>query len=311
MNEAGDSYVAPISDPEVLETLIIKRRFYFSLRERGVPHPTTIFPDIDDVTDLGKKIVFPVLVKPSMSQLFSRRFGRKAFIASSKRELVRYLKLVQRNEIDVVVQEFVPGPDSNNYALDGYLDKKGRLLAFFARHVLRIWPISLGTNSACMSIPASKVSRMKETASEYLASIGYRGIYNAHFKVDARDNTGKLLEINARSVGGGGVGNMFPSECGVNLVLTAYLDALGEELDQIKEYETGASVLNSVNELMWISAMVAQGRFSLREWLSTTKGRRHWTIWARDDPRPLLAMYASLIAHAIRQRKKILGRLRV
>ena len=295
----------------VLETLIKKRKFYASLMEKQVPHPHTAFLGNGDLGKNVKNMDFPVLVKPSVSQIFSIQFGRKAFIANSNQELIKYLKLTKKHGIDVMIQEIVSGPPSNNYALDGYFDRHGRLVAFFPRRVLRIWPISLGLSSACVSVSLSKVFDMKETTERYLTYIGYRGIFNAHFKVDSHDGIPKLLEVNARSVGGGGVANTFPTACGVNFILTAYLDALGENITPTSTYKTNACVLNSKNEIMWIFTMAAQRKFSLREWLSTTAGKeKHWTHWARDDVKPFVASYLALAADVVKHRDKISERAR-
>ena len=72
-----DNYLTSISDKEVLETLIKKRKFYHSLMTKGVPHPMTLFPDLEKLKDICKKLPFPVFVKPSMSQIFSKKFSKK------------------------------------------------------------------------------------------------------------------------------------------------------------------------------------------------------------------------------------------
>jgi len=74
MSEISDYYLAPLSNQRVLETLINKRMFYHSLKEKGVLHPTTFYSDIEVA---GSKIAFPVFVKPSISHFFLRNFEKR------------------------------------------------------------------------------------------------------------------------------------------------------------------------------------------------------------------------------------------
>jgi len=276
--------VASISDKETLETLVKKTKFYHSLKTMGVPHPTTLFPSISENLKNIQETPFPVFVKPSLSQIFSQKFGKKGFIVNSKGELNRYLRLMDKYKIDVMVQEIVPGPATNHYLIDGYLDKNFTPVALFARRRLRMWPPSLGNSTICESVPISEVSDMKETLVEYLTSIGFRGIFNAEFKRDSRDNVCKLLEVNARSWWY----NSFPSTCGVNIILMAYLEAIGRTLKPVRHYEVGTKLIYFMEDIKWALSMFYQRKFSFRQWLSPMIGKRDWAIFARDDVNPFI-----------------------
>jgi predicted ATP-grasp superfamily ATP-dependent carboligase len=73
---------------------------------------------------------------------------------------------------------------------------------------------------------------MKQQLITYLQRIGYRGLFGEEFKLDPRDGVFKLLEINARSLGG----NYFTTQCGINDVFIAYRDAIGEEVAPATHY---------------------------------------------------------------------------
>jgi len=297
-----DKYVACISDREVIETLVRKKRFYHSLINRGVPHPRTLFPgEKESLTNIEDEVVFPVFVKPSVSQTFAMRFGRKGFVANSKEELNRYLSLMDKNQIDVMVQEIVAGPPTNHYFIDGYFDRNSRLLAIFARRRLRMWPLDFGNSTTCVSVPISEVVDMKETIIKYLASIGFRGIFSAEFKRDSRDNVGKLLEVNARSWWF----NSFPSACGVNIIFTAYLEAIGEVPENSGDYETGKYLIYFIEDLKCSIPMSIQGKLSFREWVSPMLGKKDWVIFANDDLRPFVMNLLQTLKDTVKQRKKI------
>ncbi|MGD8506733.1 MAG: hypothetical protein PVF15_08745 [Candidatus Bathyarchaeota archaeon] len=295
-----DSYLAPVSNPEVIETLVKKRKFYDSLIKKEVPHPLTLFPDLENLKEIVKKVSYPVFVKPSMSQTFFKKFGKKGFVAKSEKELNQHIKLMEKYQIDVMVQEIVSGPPTNHYFIDGYLDKNSRPLALFARRRLRMWPLSFGNSTACVSVPIPEVVNMKEAIMEYLASIGFRGIFSAEFKRDPRDGVGKLLEVNARSWWY----NSFPSACGVNIILTAYLEAIGKDVKSVQKYETGINLIYFTEDLKWLLATFVQGKPSFREWLSSIIGKKDWVVLAKDDPNPFI-MNIERVAADFANRKRI------
>jgi predicted ATP-grasp superfamily ATP-dependent carboligase len=297
-----DKYIACISSRDVIETLVKKKIFYHSLMKKGVPHPKTLFPEeLKDSTNIEDKVAFPVFVKPSVSQTFAMKFGRKGFVANSKEELDRYLRLMNKNQIDVMIQEIVAGPSTNHYFIDGYFDRNSRLIAVFARRRLRMYPLDFGNSTTCVSVPISEVVDMKETIAKYLASIGFRGIFSAEFKRDTRDNMGKLLEVNARSWWF----NTYPSACGVNIILAAYLEAVGEVPENSGDYETGKYLVYLMEDLKCSIPMFIQRKLSFREWVSPMLGRRDWVIFAKDDLRPFAISIPQTLRDAVKQRRKI------
>ena len=280
-----DNFLASISSKEVLETLVQKRKFYNSLLTKGVPHPVTFFPDTSEkLKSINEKVKFPVFVKPSMSQIFSRKFGKKGFVANSKVELIHYLRLMKKLKIDVMLQEIIPGLATNHYFIDGYLDKNSKPMGLFARRRLRMWPLSFGNSTVCASVPISEVKELKETIVKYLSSIGFRGIFSAEFKKDPRDSLGKLLEVNARSWWY----NSFPSTCGINLIFMAYLEAIGKNVESVENYELDKNLIYFTEDLKCALALFLQRNLSFREWFSPMIGKKDWAIFSRDDLKPFV-----------------------
>lgn len=297
-----DNYVAPISKREVIEILVKKRKFYESLVDLEVPHPITLFTDVpEDMKNIEKKIVFPVFVKPSVSQTFYRRFGTKGFVVGTKEKLFRTLRLMDREKIDVTVQEIVAGPPTNHYFVDGYLDTQSRLVAIFARRRLRMWPLAFGNSTVCVSVPISEVADMKETVVRYLVSIGFRGIFSAEFKRDSNDHIGKLLEVNARSWWY----NTFPSSCGVNIILAAYLESVGKEIVNTENYPAGKYMVYFSDDVKSSLMMLLQKELSLREWATPLTRVRDWVVFAKDDPNPFSMNIPRTLKEIIKQRKKV------
>ena len=280
-DELEGNYHVLLPGAEVVKTLVEKKRFYHSLSKNGVPHPATFFPaSIQEVGEISKEIKYPVFIRPSISQIFHRKFGKKGFVANSEDELIHYYLLASKHKIDVVLQEVIPGPANFIYGIAGYFDKTSYPKAFFAYRRLRGWPLTFGINSLIESIPISDVASIKETTESYLHQLGYHGIMEAEFKRDPRDDVFKLLEINARSWWQ----NSLPSKCGINIVFIAYLDSIDEELQYSEDYEVGIKWSHFLNDLK--SAIKTSGNMTLNDWIASLKGIKDWAFFSVDDPLP-------------------------
>lgn len=297
---ASDSYALNISDlidelsgyylpaprKEVIEILINKRRFYHSLMKEKIPHPTTYFSEnLEDVRKISRQVSYPIFIKPSMSHSFAKRFHRKGFITNSETELLDHWRLMKKADVDVMIQEVVPGPATNHVFLDGYSDGHLNPKALFARRRLRMWPLAFGNSSLCISIPISEVSHLKKRLFRYLKSINYHGIFSAEFKKDQRDGIFKLLEINSRT---SAWFNTLSAKCGVDLMLLAYLDAIGEHTKYSEDYEVGFKWLFLAADLRATMRMMLNGDLSIQEWISSLLGKKDYLSYAKDDLRPFV-----------------------
>lgn len=276
----GDYYVL-LPDREVVRTLVNKREFYQSLSKHKIPYPNTYFPkSSENVEEIGKEIKYPIFIRPSISQIFTRVFHKKGFLANSADELMNYYLLSSKFKIDVILQEVISGPAKNLYGVAGYFDRKSLPKALFAYRRLRGWPPMFGTNSLIESIPISDVTSIKETTETYLHQIGYHGIMETEFRRDPQDGIFKLLEINARSWWQ----NSFPTKCGINIIFISYLDAIGKEIEYTEDYEVGIKWVFFFNDLR--SSIKTSKNMTMKEWVSSLRGIKDWAYFSADDPVP-------------------------
>jgi len=299
-------YLQVTSDYTIIETIVKKRLFYQSLKERNVSYPHTIFSDLKDFQNIRKEISFPVFVKPSVSQVFRKIFGKKGFVANSQKELDKILQQGKDIKIDLIVQEIIPGTAKNHFFIAGFYDNNSKPVAVFAFRRLRMWPLWYGGSTICVSVPISEVANMKDVIINYLNEIGFRGIFHAEFKRDPRDNIAKLIEINARSW----QKNVFPSVCGVNVILTAYLEAIGINVELIDDYENGVYIIEFLLDLMTSLVMITKRQLSFREWFTPLTRKNEQTVFARDDINPFAIHLFDNITNFISKKNlsRILGK---
>ena len=273
-------YYMPLPSHEVVRVLLDKKEFYQSISEHNIPHPITYFPKSpEDTKTISEEVSYPIFVKPSMSQQFSSEFRKKGFIANSADELMKYYLLASKHEHDVIFQEIIPGLAAKNiYGIEGYFDKNFNPQALFAYCRLRGWPPVFGNTSLRESVSISKIVTPYVAARSYLQRLRFHGLMEAEWKRDPRDGVFKLLEINPRQ----SMQNTLPTKCGINLILTAYLDAIGEKVEYNEEYQKGIKWIDFMNDLR----SSINTRVTIKEWVASLSNVKEYAFFAVDDAIP-------------------------
>jgi D-aspartate ligase len=162
---------------------------------------------------------YPVLVKPSTTEGFKRRFGRQAFRCESAAEAER--AYIESEEYEPLLQELVPGGDAQLYTLGSYLAADGEPLGLFCGRKLRQTPPGVGT---CRVGEAVWVEEVVDQGLTLLRALEHTGLSQVEFKRDPRDGVLRLMEVNPRLWQWHGLA----AACGVDLPRIAYEDLTGD-----------------------------------------------------------------------------------
>jgi len=278
--EFSEDYYVPLPSQEIVRTLVDKREFYKSLSQFSVPHPGTYFPESqEDARRISTEMKYPIFVKPLLSQEFGLKFNTKGFVADSADELMKYYLLARNHRFEVIFQEVIPGlAGENMYGIEGYFDKNSDPKAIFAYRRLRGWPPVFGNTCLRESIPTSDVADLCAVTENYLRHIGYNGLMEAEWKKDPQTGVYYLLEINARQ----SMQNALPSICGMNLILIAYLDAIGEKTGRVDNYEKGVKWQSLPQDLF----SVLTTHPSMTNLVVSLRNIQAWSFFATDDLLP-------------------------
>jgi predicted ATP-grasp superfamily ATP-dependent carboligase len=277
-----EPYVTPIPNRSVAETMVLKDRFYQSLRAHGIPHPRTLDPTRVAFETLSSRMSFPVYVRPQQSLLFHERIGGKGLVASTPQALRQALRVMQAAGLTAIVQEIIPGPLTAGFTMWGYFDQRACLNVVIVTQTVR-QPRMFANACIIRSVPRAWIRDFEPVLLGYFQALQYRGLFGAEFKRDSRDGRFKLLEVNARSMSG----NAMALSCGVNHVLAAYRDVLGQPIAPQLQYRSGVYHLDSFVALPLLCTHLVRGRLHPHD-LELLRHRRHWHIWSRRDPRPWL-----------------------
>lgn len=161
----------------------------------GIPVPnTTLITSYNEIESLKKDIVYPIVIKPSRSRIRTNTdwIYTTVSYANNFDELISSLKAKDPQEFPILLQERIEGPGVGIFMCFN----QGELIGLFGHHRIREKPPSGGVSVLRESIPVDPVTR--KYAEMLLKNLGWHGVAMVEFKIDNRNNTPKLMEINGR-----------------------------------------------------------------------------------------------------------------
>jgi D-aspartate ligase len=139
--------------------------------------------------------------------------------------------------------------------------------------------------------------------------VAYRGLGYVEMKEDER--TGRLLIIEP-NIGRPTGRSAIAEKGGVELLLSAYRDALGEPLpDAVTQTYRGAKWIYWRHDLQAAVVRMRRGELTLGEWYRSVRGSKIEAVFARRDPVPFVADVVNTAGAMVRAAaRKAAGRAR-
>ena len=126
-----------------------------------------------------------------------------------------------------------------------------------------------------------------------LRAFQYRGFVGVEFKLDARDRSWRLIEINPRTVSG----NQIAISAGVDFPWIGYQYLAGGELEAppATPFRPQVKYVNEEWDVQAFLALRKSGALTLRGWLGSLRQVQAKAIWAWDDPLPVVRGLGRLV----------------
>ncbi|GAB3169947.1 carboxylate--amine ligase [Myceligenerans halotolerans] len=237
-------FVTPYPSLEVLEQVSSKEGFAEVCDRLGIPTPRTVVADIPKlvadgghaaVAELELDLQFPLIGKPSNSADWHYvSFPGKAKIhhLNSRAELDEVLRhLVDAGYPSAfLVQEFIPGDETQMRSLTAYRDSSGTVTLLATGRVLleEHTPGTLGIPAAILVEPYDDAM---EAATRFLDATGYVGFANFDYKLDPRTGEHVYFEVNPRI----GRNNFYVTAGGANVARVLVEDqVLGRPIQPLR-----------------------------------------------------------------------------
>lgn len=298
-DELSQYYRFPDLASGLLESIIDKKGLHHLAMRHNLRTPLTYI--VDEKADLGAiadAIPYPCIIKPALSHKFVKIFRQKCLFASDKSELVESLTLAQSSELEVMVQEIIPGFDDQMFVFDVYIDRNGNATHTLSGQKLRQFPINFGSSTLTHHFYDQILI---DLGLDYMRRLNYRGYGEIEFKKDPRSGDYYMIEINARL----STLNILFDKCGVEFTYIMYRDLIGDPLPEFHlRKDQPWAFWHAYEDMISVRAYLRKKQLSLpqviRPWLSHHKAH---AIWAADDIMPLFS-FARVILN------KVFGKLR-
>jgi len=278
---AGYRFVLP--EATMVERLMSKVGFAEFALEAGLPIPTTrVLRSRVDAQAAAGSMPFPAVVKPALkTPAWTAGTRAKVFRVGSSAELVATWDRWAPTAGVLLAQSWIEGDESALISVNGYVDREGRTCVLFTARKLRQWPPETGTSCLGEEIRDDEARAITATL---LERSSYRGLVYVECKRDARTGRLSIVEPNV----GRPTGRSAICEAGgVELVMCAYLDALGEPLpDATEQTYRGAKWIYWRHDLQAAAVAMARGRLSPWSWWRSVQGPKWEAVWDPKDPRP-------------------------
>jgi D-aspartate ligase len=269
-----------VAESELVEALTDKARFQALADRVGLPVPRSVVLSTHDSSGpSGVDLRFPLLLKPRARPMARWRplgGGAKAVRVHSPAALQELWPRVAELGVDVLAQEFVPGPETRIESYHAYIDGEGAIVGEFTGRKIRTYPPDCGFSTAVEVTAADDVA---EVGRDVLRRLDLRGIAKCDFK-RGPDGRLHLLEINARF-------NLWHhpgAKAGVNLPALVYADLVGLPRKSAGRARAGVRWCALADD----ARAARQLDVPLRSWLWWALGCEAKWAFAWDDPMPFL-----------------------
>ena len=213
--------------------LMDKESLYALCRDQGILVPGCWTLERHELEGLVGQLGFPCLIKPSLiHEVKQSMAGRKLWTVTSPEAYLDLIRRLPNGNTRWIVQEIIPGPESEIWLYCGYFDSAGQAHQQLTARKLRQYPPGFGSASL---VRTERNDALRKLCEDFFSAVGYRGIATAEFKRDPRDGQLRIIEVNPRPSLWFGVS----SAAGKRIVLAASMDALGQPLPDDVEARDG------------------------------------------------------------------------
>lgn len=302
--ELADNIIVPYADYAFLDSLMDKERFYALCEKHGIDYPHTYVVTGQNYKNAEPPFPAPYILKPANQVMYyAHKFDaqKKVFLLESAKELSDTLeKTYAAGYTDhMIVQEFIPGDDTNMRVLTSYSDKNASVRMMCLGHVLleEHTPYGIGNHAVIITEDNPELyTKFKKLLEE----INYTGFSNFDIKYDSRDGKYKAFEINTRQ----GRSNYYVTGSGHNVARLFAEDFV---------YERKISEDISKNEHLWM--VVPKGvaykyapayKQKMKQLIKEDKYVNPLWFAPDNDPRRIARLIKSQAGH-YRKFKKYLG----
>jgi predicted ATP-grasp superfamily ATP-dependent carboligase len=229
----GVRVMAP--DYETLQALLDKSETLKLAAAAGFPHPETYLVDEHDLAELAGLVEPPWVVRPTASAR-----SRGMVVIKTLEDLEPAVKQLQTRHKKLIFQEYIPGHLKQNFYM--LIGRDHEVLSMISPKVLRTSHRIYRNSSAAVLF--NHQHEYDERVKELVRSLNWHGGLTLQTKIDSRDGTLKLMEINPRF----GSHAWYATELGIDTPLMYLRSFQGESVEPVREYPGETLMLEPIED---------------------------------------------------------------
>ncbi|MFJ6837518.1 ATP-grasp domain-containing protein [Streptomyces sp. NPDC091209] len=285
--ELADRFLFPRVDAKLPRRLASKQGLHELCVEHGIPSPEAAFPQsYDEIEAFAEKARFPVVAK-----------NREAFVRRSSPAVNGTTKIATREGLltlarewgaqpGVILQEYLPREEAEDWIVHAYFGADSAPLAMFTGVKVRSWPPHAGMTANAYVVDNPELA---DLAARFIKQIGFSGIVDLDLRFDRRDGQYKLLDFNPRV---GAQFRLFENESGIDVVRAMHLDVTGRAVPEGEQRAGHRYIVENID----LPALLAYRRSGYTTPHAPARASGTELAWlAGDDLRPFFTMLARFV----------------
>lgn len=254
-------------------------------RENNIPCPQTFFiQEPDDLRNLAGTLGYPVVLKPCIGA------GRRGVeVCNSPEELKEKYDRNYPLHGRQVLQEFIPS--AGEFGVYTLFNRESEPRAVAVQRRIRSYPHQGGPSTLRETFKDEVSTHAVQTAFHLLRSLRWSGPAMVEFRIDARDTTPKLMEVNPRFWGSLQLSIL----AGVDFPYLYYRMIMEGDVDPVLDYTAGVRCRWLLpGDILWF--LTAPDKLkNLPEFL---KPQPHDDIISLQDPGPTMGFFLAALRYA-------------
>lgn len=279
-----------LPDDSAVDLLMNKRLFCERARQEGWPTPLTVRArSLAELEQRAPEVPFPCILKPELkNEAFRRQPIPKTFKLENLDELRLAYRRVSPFEAEVVVSEFIPGPDTRLLSCRTYWSTRGEPLAHFLVQKLLQWPVEIGIMALAGPCPPGQGDAVRALCERVFRTVGYRGLGALEVKLRPDGSPVIMEPCVGRTVYSGEIAALN----GIDLPAIAYFDmAFGENVAPPgalagRPLRAPVKLEDRPRSRMSQGAYQSLGLLDRRTCRQLRAGARREMLWRAEDPVP-------------------------
>lgn len=280
-------YRLGMRDPVTIQHALCKTSFNEMAAEMGFPTAKTFsINGLAELDSVMNQIRFPCIMKPELrGNQFLKFASAKAFHVSTPDELMAHYQVFVDAAPEVVVQEFIPGGESDLYFCFQYFNRDSEALLSLSGRKIRQWPPICGSTSSCEVVATPEIEML---STDFFQRIDYFGPCSMEMKKHAQTGEYYLIEP---TIGRTDWNNSFAEGNGIPIPYIMYCDIAGKPIPLFHPKTIKRRWIRWSADARAARKQIQKGELSWGGWFKSMMPPVVGPVWSLDDPMPFLSPY--------------------